>query len=429
MSNPRLAIVTTENLPVFSVPCGGGGVRVWGLAEMLSQHGVDCEFFIPETALPSPLPAKGPTIHPFKPEFLHEDLRRGGFNAALFEQWQPLTFLREDPGVPIAVDLPGPLALEYRWRDPDNYHRHIADKIARLSMADYFVCALERQRGYYHAWLTLAGVPPEEDRLAVVPFCFREMPRASHGQAEDEPVIFWGGVFWPWQDRAKPFETILETLASMRMGQLTVAGDPAAAGPAAPRFDSGHPHGSWIGALPFNEYAGELRKATIAVDLCRPTRERQLASDLRTGTALWAGVPCVVSPASPWAGPILEHNAGWVMEYDDGKSLARLIRSILRGDADLRGKRRGAREISNSISSPARVRPLAEWIAEPVRRVREPHFMDAIAEDRERRLRTLRDEADTLRHQNGALRNELNAIRSKRLFRWYKAAASLLKGR
>jgi hypothetical protein len=39
------------------------------------------------------------------------------------------------------------------------------DKVSRLAYADYFLCAHERQRGYYDAWLTWAGVEPDAGRI------------------------------------------------------------------------------------------------------------------------------------------------------------------------------------------------------------------------------------------------------------------------
>ena len=417
--NARLAIVTTENLPVFPVPCGGGGVRIWGLAESLRREGVECVFFLPE-ARRAEAAKKGEEIRFFRPEWLHEALNQSGCEAALFEQWQPMTFLKQEPEMPVMVDLPGPLILEYYWRDPVHFYQHIVDKVNCLSRADAFLCALERQRGYYVSWLTWAGVPPEEERLAVVPFVLHPMPRANHGQAEDEPVVFWGGLFWAWQEREKAFRTILDTLARVRRGQLVVVGANENDAPMAGSGEKDHPHCSWLGQLPFTEYLIELKRAAVSVDLCRPTAERRLASDLRTGTALWAGVPSLVTPASPWAEVIRQHNAGWVVDYDDEKGIAALIQEIALERIDIRGKRRGAREVSEEISQSTHVQPIVEWLKHPVKRERRKPFFEARSEDREQKLNAMREEIYTLRHEIDRVQHDLDSIRAHPLFRLYK---------
>ena len=224
------------------------------------------------------------------------------------------------PGHPGDRRLARPLALEYYWRDPGNFYQHIADKVECLARADYFLCAHERQWGYCMAWLTWAGVSPEDHgRLAVLPFLLHEMPVSRQGHVEDEPLFFWGGLFWPWHDRAQAFQTVVETVSRVRQGQVVVVGsegeDSLLDGEG--NTYNQHPHVSWLGSLPFSEYVTELKRATVAVDIVRPTAERRLSSDLRTGTALWAGTPCLVTPESPWAGLIEKHNAGWIVPFQD----------------------------------------------------------------------------------------------------------------
>jgi glycosyltransferase involved in cell wall biosynthesis len=421
----KLAVVTTESLPIMPVPCGGGGVRIWGLAEALRTHDVEVVFFLPEERRIDGFIYEFGEIRYTKPELLHDALSQSGCDAVLFEQWQPLTFLRERLEVPVIVDLPGPLALEYYWRDPQHYHQHIAEKLQCFSKADYFICALERQRGYYVAWLTWAGITPDETRLDVVPFTYPEMPRSNHGIAEDEPLIFWGGMFWAWQELSKPLEVILSTLSQNERGQLIIAGlDEAKA--KQHNIDLSHPHLSSLGMLPFMEFVMELKRAAVAVDLSLPTTERQLASDLRTGTALWAGTPCIVTPASPWAKTIEEQNAGWVLQYDDEKKLRKLIKEIVHNQTDTRSKLRGAHEVSKEISNPKLVKPLVDWLKNPIKRKHAKPFLDARTQELEEQFQSMRQEIYSLQHEKNVLQHELNAIRSKLPFRLYKSIMAMM---
>lgn len=421
----KLAVVTTESLPVMPVPCGGGGVRIWGLAEALRSYDIELTFFLPEERRVDGFNYDFTVIQYTKPELLHQALSQSGCDAVLFEQWQPLSFLQERLEIPVIVDLPGPLALEYYWRDSQHYHQHIAEKLQCLSKADYFICALERQRGYYAAWLTWAGITPDETRLDVVPFTYPEMPRSNHGIAEDEPLIFWGGMFWAWQDRSKPLEVILSTLMQNQRGQLIVAGlDEAKA--KQHNIDLTHPHLSSLGMLPFMEFVMELKRSAVAVDLSLPTTERQLASDLRTGTALWAGTPCIVTPDSPWAKTVEEQNAGWVLKYENEKALRKLIKEIVQNQTDIRSKLRGAKEVSKQISDPKLVKPLVDWMKNLMKREPAKPFLDARAQELEEQFRSMRDEMYTLQHEKEVLQSELDSIRSKLPFRVYKSVMKMM---
>jgi hypothetical protein len=418
----HLALITTENLPRSSHPCAGGGIRIWGLGEALRRLGVQCTYFLHEPLAKKIQPAEDLPIRFFRPERLHQEIQEAGCDAVLFEQWQPLTFLQQPLDLPTIVDLPGPLILEYYWRERDRLYQHIVDKLDCLAQADYFICAHPRQLGYYSAWLTWAGVSPaENDRLAVVPFTFHEMPYSRQGYVEDEPIFFWGGMFWQWQDRFRAFQLIADRLAASRQGQLVVIGEIDATGSDRRYADFlNHSHVSWLGRLGFTEFVYELKRATVQMDLSKPTLERTLSSDLRTGTALWAGTPCMVTPESAWADLITQHNAGWVIDYSNEKLIAGQVTEIALNRGDIIAKRRGARAVSQLICQDAQVQPLLDWLQHPSRREKHPPFHSAREQDREHRLRTLQHELDALRHENTLLQHDLNNIRSNPLFRLYK---------
>ncbi len=416
----HLAIVTTEILPPFSQPCAGGGVRIWGMSESLRQQGIECTYFLPDTLREAQNTNSQIPIVFFKPEHLHEKIKEKSPEAVLFEQWQPMTFLKKSFDIPVLVDLPGPLILEYYWRDPECFYQHIVHKINAFSKADYFLCALERQRGYYTAWLTWAGIPPDSERVEVIPFHLHEMPRSRQGHVEDEAQIFWGGMFWPWQQRDKPLQITLQTMTRLRHGQLVLCGGNP--GDQSSPFDPymEHDHVTWLGRLVFSEYVAELKRATISLDLSFPTEERRLSSDLRTGTALWAGTPCVVTPHSPWATMIKEHNAGWVVEYDNEKGLVLILEEVILERGDIVAKRRGARNISNIISSESNLKPLLKFLKNPTLRDKNPPFFEARFQEREERYAQLQEEINRLRHEKESLQHDLNAIRSNPLYRLYK---------
>lgn len=418
----KLGLITTENLPVSPAPCAGGGLRIWSLGEALIKRGIECVYLLLEERRNEIDPRAGVNALYYRPDTLNQVVRESGCDAVLVEQWQPLTFLQTPIEAPVIVDLPGPLILEYYWRTPEHYLQHITDKLLCLSQADYFICAHERQRGYYSAWLNWAGVPPDELRLAVTPFLLHEMPRGRQGYAADEPILFWGGMFWPWHKRFHAFQNIVETLERLRRGQLSVIGaqedDPDL--PEAYRVYADHPNISWQGRFAFMEYIQELKQAHVAIDLSAPTQERWLSSDLRTGTALWAGTPCIAAPESPWAEMIEQHQAGWVIPFGDSKALIRLIEEIVLERGDMAVRRRGAKEISQWISNPERINGLVDFLRSPTKRKSPGPIWDRRTSERERMIREAYREIDTLKHENSQLRIDLESIRSNILYRLYK---------
>ncbi len=424
-----VALVTTENLPYSNCPCAGGGVRIAGLGDMLGQNGIDYTYWLLEERKQQIDPRYEFSIQYYKPELLDQRLNESNHDAVIVEQWQPLTFLKTPIAPPLIVDLPGPLMMEYYWRDHDNYLQHMNHKLNCLAQVDYAMCADPRQRGYYSAWLSWAGWPPDQDRLVVAPFCMREMPKSRQGHVEDEPLFLWGGMMWPWHDRRQAFQCIVSSLQDADRGQLAVVGSHGNEDGLHPFYQSFRDHNrvSWLGQYAFTDYVTELKRSAVALDLSAPTEERRLSSDLRTGTALWSGTPCIVTPDSAWAKMIEDHNAGWIIPYNDKKQLTEIITQIAHERCDLVAKRRGASAASTNISQKSRINPLLNILENPSKRSSAPPWRSIQDHDREKRLKELQENVFQLEHNKQLIQNDLDSIRANPLFRLYKNLIELLK--
>ncbi|MBZ0258519.1 hypothetical protein K8I31_20800, partial [bacterium] len=404
-------------------PCAGGGVRIAGLGDMLQQAGADCTYWLHEQWRGALDPRFDFPVEYFRPELLHQQLNHSKHEAILFEQWQPITYLKEPLKQIVVVDLPGPLMMEYYWRDPENYLQQMSNKLYCLSQADYAICADERQRGYYSAWLAWAGWQPSENRLFVSPFCMRDMPKSRQGHVEDEPLFLWGGMFWPWHDRKDAFKTIVDALVKADRGQLAIVGSNGNEDKLDEFYQSYAQHDriSWLGQYAFTDYITELKRSAIAFDLSAPTEERRLSSDLRTGTALWAGTPCIVTPESAWAPMIEKHNAGWIIPYGKKKMLSDIVAQIAQERCDLVAKRRGASGASTEISQECRIKSLLNLLESPSKRPQNAPLLSKREQDREQRLQQIQEQVFTLEHENKRLQHDLDSIRNNPLFRIYKS--------
>ncbi|HQP98163.1 MAG TPA: hypothetical protein PLY86_06895 [bacterium] len=419
----RIAIVSTE-LPAFlPAPTAGGGVRIWGIGAGLAERGHEVLYFVPESVL-------GEITHEqvwvYLPETLNRHLAESGIEIALFEQWQPLSFLKNRLEIPTVVDLPGPLLLEYLWREPEAVDRHIVDKIRCLSLADAFLIATPRQEYYYAPWLLLAGVDLTKQHPMFCPFGLPLLPKCRQGVVADEPRIFFGGIFWPWQNPAPALRMILERMNRLRRGQLVIVGGPH------PYHSHPHTeaelwdilenlHTSFLGTLPFQDYVSELRHSAVALDLGPSTVERGIACPLRTGTALWAGTPVMISPDSAWADGVARHNAGWVIPSAGDPLFIETIDAILKESVDFKIRCAGARTLTEqSLDAKMNTAELDRYVHSPERREVSPTRLDRRTVEREDLVRLLQRNVAELEHQRDRALADLDSIRSHPLFRLYK---------
>ena len=154
----RILIVTTEMLPGLGYPTAGGGMRAYSIGEGLKSHGLQVDYslrdsLLKEKPLPNELTA---LLH--NPDNIDNVINKYKPDVLIFEQWQPLLYYQND-NFPLVVDLPGPLLLEQAYRDHAELGNLAGTKINSLSKADVFCCSNPKQRGYWTAWMLLAGVP------------------------------------------------------------------------------------------------------------------------------------------------------------------------------------------------------------------------------------------------------------------------------
>jgi hypothetical protein len=90
-----IALVTTENLPYSPKPCAGGGVRVAGLGDVLKQSGKECTYWLLEQWRDTIDSRFDFPVKFYRPELLHQMLGDSKHDIVIFEQWQPITYLKE----------------------------------------------------------------------------------------------------------------------------------------------------------------------------------------------------------------------------------------------------------------------------------------------------------------------------------------------
>ena len=387
---PRVLVLATEIVPLPGLPTNGGGLRGWTLARGLEAAGLDVTLVFPR----EPLDALAPDLDPAAVAAARPRTFSWADPGAALRQWTPdvvvccswLLAAQLGPcPVPLAVDLAGPILLEFLSQDRAKAREFAALKPRGLALADFVTCAGERQRAYFYPWLTLAGFDQDDltARIAVVPISVAPDPApdlAAPGNAE--PSILCAGVVLPWQDPLVPLQATLETLERRGRGTLDL-------------FLYAHPEHSrgarwmtWVREeaarrprlrlhperlRPYAELLAEYRRADLAFDLFARNPERELAFNTRTVDYLACGLPPLYNDYAELAGPIARYEAGFVVDPADANAVRTAVGAALDDPTGLVARRANARRLVNErLTWDRTVAPLAAWCAQATRRERHP---------------------------------------------------------
>ncbi|MGH2523626.1 MAG: glycosyltransferase family 4 protein, partial [Anaerolineales bacterium] len=383
----RVLVVVGDALPLPGYPTSGAGLRAWGLGCGLSAHGFDVSFAMLATAWRGeavPAAFEYPVLL-WHPGQLVEVIRQARPEAVVFCHW-PSVQIRQRLDVPTVIDFHGPHILERAFQNQGEVAANALLKIEALRKADYYVCAGEKQKSYFLAWLLISGIDVTQDRIGVVPVCLSpELP-------EPEPPtgaahFVYGGVYLPWQDPTLGLITVAEVLAERGTGTLSIFGGGHPVNPieVPPLFRTlekqlkAHPRVRFEGIRPRDEVIEVYRRATAAVDVMVHNYERELAFTTRTVEYLWCGLPVIYNNYAELSSLIAEYEAGWVLDPLDREGLARIVRGILAQPelAHERG-RNAQRLVRERLTWERATEPLAAFLRAP--RLRPSNALDLPAQ-------------------------------------------------
>jgi hypothetical protein len=382
----RILVLAGEIVPLPGLPTVGGGLRGWTLARGLESAGFDVTLAFPREPLDAIRATLDPAIyeaalpHTFDYADPQATIARHRPEVVVCCSWLLAALLGPCP-VPLAVDVAGPVLLEFLYQGTDKA-RDLAPKKPRgLALADFVTCAGERQRAYFYAWLALAGFTPDDlaARVAVVPISAAppgDAPPDPPGNAE--PTIIFAGIALPWQDPVAPLRATIAALDRAGRGELHI-------------YVNEHPVHSrgvaWLPWLreqaehhprvilhhsnlrPYDELLGIYRRADLAFDLFVPNPERELAFNTRTVDYLACGLPPLYGDYAELAASIREYDAGIVVNPTDEPAVTAAVARALSDPAWLAAKRTGAlRLAAERLAWDRTIAPLAAWCAAPARR-------------------------------------------------------------
>jgi GT2 family glycosyltransferase len=376
----RVLVVSPDILPFAGLPTVGSALRAWGIAEGLRSKGHDVRMTMPREAVER-FPGRVPP-----------EAERTAWDAGnLFEQvlaalpdvvvicgWPPAAFLYQHPGVPVVLDQAGPHLIEREFAEFGDPAENAEQKLAALSIADYFTCSGARQFEYFSRWLERAGWSERDirERAASIPFSID--PRLPERQDSDELTFVYGGIFLPWQDPSRALKVVVEELERRDRGKLQLLGGKHPWG----RIDTGVFDDLYaqLGQsdrvavsefLPYDELGSIYSRAHVAVDLMLRNRERELAFSTRTVVYLWYGLPVIHSDYSELSEYIREYDAGWTVDPEDEAALRAVLEDIFENPGCTAVKGRNAqRLVQEQLTWDRTIEPLDGFVRRPSIRAR-----------------------------------------------------------
>ena len=372
----RVLVVSGDVLPLPGYPTSGAGLRAWGLGQGLKAHGFEVTYAMPAVAW-RPDISLPPLDHELllwqpEPDQMQRMIRRANPEAVLFCHW-PSMVIRDRLDVPTVIDFHGPHLLERAFQKEGEVNSNALAKIRALLMADYFICAGERQKAYFLAWLLASGIDVTEPCIDAVPVCLSpELP--ARLPPADPITLVYGGVYLPWQDPTLGLTVAAEVLARRKKGILLILGGrhptyPIAVPAIFQKLEKelkSHPHVRYLGMRPHRELIEIYRGATAAMDLMAHNYERELAFTTRTVEYMWCGLPVIYNDYAELSPLISRYRAGWTLDPADRAGIEQVLTEILDHPETAHERGRNARRlVAECLTWDKAVRPLVAFLHNP----------------------------------------------------------------
>jgi glycosyltransferase involved in cell wall biosynthesis len=392
--------VRASVLVLSSEPVGermaGPAIRAAELARALAaEHDV---------TLAAPAPSRAPSERVWLIEAGFEQLdvllEAVGRHEVVVAQEVPPTLLGRLARLParVVLDLYNPVVvevLEAVAARPGRQQRRVQSLIAsrsfaQLAVADFAICASERQRDLWLGGLALGGLidleayrrdPTLRSLIDVVPFGIpAEPPRAAAEgplraafpaiEAGDR-VLLWAGGLWGWLDP----ETAIRTTAMLDRTHLVFMGTgrpgPARTGqePFTERAvefarrqglegERVHFNPGWV---PYEERGAWLVDADLGVTAHHDHLEARYSFRTRVLDYLWAGLPVVATRGDTLADLVEREGLGRTAAPGDAAGFAAACRVLLDDPAAHAAARERIAAVAPALRWDEAARPLVEW--------------------------------------------------------------------
>ncbi len=392
----RVLFLTHEPL---TESLAGPGIRVWELAHILAEQ--------------QPVTIGAPNEHPRQSDRVAVRSYAGGQMEQLVAEHEIVIafgyLLEQHPVIRrraryLVMDLYDPFLLENLLMHDDLpmaqrevVHAHDLDVVTdQLMLADFFLCASERQRDYWLGALSLvnrvrpatyADDPTLRKLIDVVPFGLPVEPpqpqppglrEETPGIGPDDIVMLWGGGIWNWFDPLTAIRAVaavsneLPRLKLYFMGlrhpnpdlpQMAMARRAVALAQELGMLDrAAFFRDGWV---PYARRAIYFGQADLGISLHTEHVETRYSFRTRFLDYLWAGLPTIATRGDVMSDEMEAAGAAVTVPEHDVEALAAALRRIVPDEALRTRMRERARQLAAAHTWQRAAQPLLAYCRAP----------------------------------------------------------------
>jgi glycosyltransferase involved in cell wall biosynthesis len=362
----RIVVFANDVVPGMSSPVAAPGLRAWGIAAGLRDHGHEVTTVLDDRVVPRVWHRAVPLAVPPHTVALHpRDLQRYAeshdADALVITNSNPIDWLSEDLRPKLVYDFFAPKILEFEQHaeslDDERAARErqvlVRRKLAGLRRADAVIVNGAKKQDYVAEWLARAGVPDMPRTVVNM-----ALPTTAQAAPKEGPLqVVASGYLQPWSkpgawvSALRPMlddgSAILHLMVAQHWGSVDGVDVPAAF-----RELTEHPSTVTHGLLDFREFRRLLSRCDLSVDVFERNPERELAMVTRSMVALSCGLPVMHVPFTE-VGPIIDrYGAGWLVDEGDTAGMRSILEELAADRALLEPARAGAAALAREVIEP-----------------------------------------------------------------------------
>lgn len=344
----RIALLSLEAPLDRQAPCTGNQVRADHLKRGLAHHGYEVtQLWRAESQAPDTFSS---------PAGLADQLAQKSPDIVLAGYWELVEWLPQPLDIPVIVDCVAPRPLEFHYEQPRQTREYIERFIRVLGLADRVLCGNRRQRRLMLGWLLQAGTDLRRETPVM------ELPLSCDPEnidldrtTPDRWLLVSGGRHWPWRQSERWLAALGEEAGRLPASVLCMVPPDSPLPPGVTRSP----------LMTYDGWRDFLRtQAHVGLELADFNVEREFSQSFRAMACLEAGLPLMLNDYLELGAHIERFRAGWRVSTPD--QAADTLRTLIESPRHWREASTGARKLSAAFDFRTTVKPLAEWLENPV---------------------------------------------------------------
>lgn len=354
MGSDHVVVLSNDVVPGMGLPVAAPGLRAWGIALGLREHGYKVTLAVDANVARRVWPYGFPPPAPCGTLLLTarqvgDFVRTHRPKALIITNSNHIDALGELGPTKLIYDFFAPKVLELAQhqatpeRDAE-LNQLMTRKLRALSRSDGVIVNGEKKIPYVEEWLGKAGSQNTQTAIVVMP-----VPRHEPAPPpEDGPVhAVVTGYIQPWSQPGEWSEVVTPYLedGSLILHLLVAnhwGGREAASLPSPFRRLVGQPGVRTHGTMEFKDFQHFLGRCHLSLDLFEHNPERELAMVTRTMVAVASGLATLHVPFTETSELVRRYEAGWLVSPTDKGAIAEALNEAVLSREALAERREGA---------------------------------------------------------------------------------------